>query len=75
MASGLSKGKKVKTPAEVKAEFRRTGKSAAAWAREHQFCPTLVRLVLDGKRPGHRGQSHKIAVLLGVKDGVIEEGA
>lgn len=73
MAEQLSKGKKVKTPAEAKAEFRRAGKSTAAWAREHEFCATLVRLLLSGKRPGHRGQSHKIAVLLGIKDGVIED--
>ncbi len=75
MKSGLSKGKKVKTLAEARAEFHRSGRSVISWARAHNFCPNLVYLVLDGKRPGLRGQSHRIAVRLGIKDGVIEEGA
>lgn len=73
MERGLSKAKKVKTREEVRADFRRAGKTVVSWAKEHGFCPTMVYLVLSGKRIGLRGQSHRIAVLLGVKDGVIEE--
>lgn len=74
MKQGLSKAKKVKTLAEARAEFHRSGKTVVSWAQQHGFCVNLVYMVLAGKRPGLRGQSHKIAVLLGIKDGVIEEG-
>lgn len=73
MKTGLSKAKKLKTPAEAKAEFHRTGTSVVAWAREHGFCDKVVYMVLAGKRPGLRGKTHEIAVRLGIKDGVIEE--
>lgn len=62
---------KTKTLAQAKDDFIRTGKSIASWAREHGVSPPLVRMILSGKRPGYRGQSHRIAVLLGIKDGVI----
>jgi len=74
MASGLSKAKKVKTLAEARADFHRSGKSVISWANERGFSVALVYMVMAGKRPGLRGQSHKIAVSLGIKDGVIEEG-
>ena len=74
MKQGLSNGKKVKSLKEARAEFHRTGKTVMSFAKEHGFCPTLVYQLLAGKRPGLRGQSHRIAVLLGIKDGVIEEG-
>lgn len=74
MKSSLSKAKKIKTLAEARADFHRSGKSVISFAQEHGFCVNLVYMVLAGKRPGLRGQSHKIAVLLGIKDGVIEEG-
>lgn len=73
MGKGLSKAKKVKTLAEAKAEFHRSGKSVTAWAKEHGFSVDLTYMVLAGKRQGLRGESHKIAVLLGIKDGVIED--
>lgn len=73
MKADLSKEKKIRTPAEAKAEFRRLGKSVVSWSKEHGFCNQLVGQVLAGKRPGHRGQTHRIAVLLGIKDGVIED--
>lgn len=73
MAAGLSKVKKVKTLAEARADFHRSGKSVTTWAKEHGFSVALTYMVLAGKRRGLRGQSHRIAVLLGVKDGVIED--
>lgn len=75
MSNGLSKVKIIKTAEEALAEFRRTGRSVRSWAKEHDFCEQLVHAVLKGKRPCHRGKSHKVAVLLGIKDGVIEENA
>ncbi len=63
----------LKTPAEARAEFRRVGKSIAAWAREHGVHHETVYQVLKGRKKGERGDAHKVAVLLGLKDGVIAE--
>lgn len=61
----------LKTLDEARAEFRRTGKSMAAWAREHDVGHETVYRVLKGTQKGERGDAHKVAVLLGIKDGVI----
>jgi len=60
------------TRAEAKAKFHRTGRSVKSFAQEHGFNLKLVYMVLSGYRPGLRGQSHEIAVRLGIKEGVIE---
>jgi gp16 family phage-associated protein len=49
--------------------FTRTGVSQAEWAREHDVNKTLVSQILSGQRKCLRGQSHRIAVLLGIKAG------
>lgn len=72
MQQPLSKARKVKTPEQVRKELRRKGKSVAAWSRENNVSVDLVYEVFRG-RPCHRGESHRIAVLLGIKDGVIED--
>ena len=64
--------KKLKTPEQVRADFLRRGISIAGWARQHRVSESLVRAVLSKRMKGHRGQSHEIAVLLGLKDGVID---
>lgn len=64
----------VKTAAEARADFDRRGKSIAQWAREHNVSSALVMRVLSGNRACFRGQSHKIAVLLGMKHGEITHG-
>lgn len=63
----------MKTPAEVKVEMQRRGDTAADWARRHRVSVDLVRGVLSGRVKGRNGEAHKIAVLLGIKDGVILE--
>lgn len=60
-----------KTGEEVRAEFQRKGMSVSDWAAEHGFGRSLVYEVLTGERKCHRGQSHKVAVLLGMKHGEI----
>lgn len=65
--------KKLRTGDEVREEFRRSGRSVASWARAHGFVIQLVHDVLSGRTRGVRGDSHKIAVLLGMKDGVLVE--
>jgi len=47
------------------------GVSVARWAREHGFSRELVYQVLAGQKKGVRGQSHDIAVLLGMKAGAL----
>lgn len=63
--------KKVKTPEEARAWFDRHGISVAQWSRDHGFHQSLVLAVLYGHKKCKRGQSHNIAVLLGMKDGVL----
>lgn len=64
----------MKTPAEVKEEMRRRGETAVSWARKHGVSANTVGRVLNGEAKCLYGESHKIAVLLGIKDGEIVEG-
>jgi gp16 family phage-associated protein len=50
-------------------EFRSTGTTAAEWADAKGFSRALVYAVLRGERKCLRGQSHAIAVALGLKRG------
>ena len=59
---------------EVRNKFEREGTSYAEWARKHGVNRGLVSMILKGGRTCRRGQSHKIAVLLGIKEGVIVDG-
>jgi gp16 family phage-associated protein len=47
--------------------FRDQGVNVRAWAIEHGFNPGLVYSVLRGERKCLRGQSHDVAVALGLK--------
>jgi gp16 family phage-associated protein len=60
-----------KTAEQVKEEFARKGISVRAWALANGFSPNLVYEILGGHRRCSRGESHKIAVRLGMKQGVI----
>ena len=55
----------------VKKAFARHGLSVSGWARENGFSQALVYQVLSGKRQPIRGESHRIAVALGLKEGVV----
>jgi gp16 family phage-associated protein len=55
------------TPEQVKARFRREGRTFSAWAREHGYTPHRVIRVLNGFDKGHYGIAHEIAVKLGLK--------
>jgi gp16 family phage-associated protein len=68
----MSTERHVKTAAEVRADLNRRGMAVTQWARERGYHPKLVFEVLRDPRRGRRGQSHEIAVLLGLKDGIIE---
>lgn len=54
---------------DVKNLFHESGISISEWARVRGFSTGLVYQVLDGRRKCERGQSHKIAVALGLKNG------
>ena len=62
---------KLRTPEQARAELERKGVSIAAWAMANNFNPNLVHEVLAGRKKGIRGQSHNIAVKLGLKAGSI----
>lgn len=65
------KTQKLKTLAEVRAWFSEQGLSVSEWCRQNGFSLSLTRNILDQGKPCHRGQSHQIAVMLGLKAGVI----
>jgi len=65
------KARKIRTPQDVRAEFLRKGQSIGSWADRHGFDRTTVNQVLSGRNAATRGIGHKIAVLLGIKDGEI----
>jgi len=57
----------IKTPAQVKAEFNANGITVSKWARDRNWKPREVSLVLNGQVKGHYGRAHDIAVALGIK--------
>lgn len=63
----------LRTTGDVQEEFRMRGISVAAWSRHHGFNPRLVYQVLRSPNVPSRGQSHRIAVALGLKEGFLEQ--
>ncbi|MDC4605333.1 DNA-binding protein [Acinetobacter baumannii] len=57
----------IKTPAQVKAQFEKTGETVADWAIKHGYLPQDVYKVLNGQAKCKRGKGHNIAVQLGIK--------
>lgn len=55
------------TADQVKAKFKREGKTFTQWAREHGYKRHTVYLVLNGQMKGLYGKGHEIAVALGMK--------
>ena len=64
-----------KTPDEVKADMRSRGITTSQWARDHNYKPREVLLVLNGQIKGNYGKSHDIAVALGLKAGYQSHAA
>lgn len=60
-----------RTPEQARAELQRKGISVTQWAVANGFSPNLVFEVLSGRRTPTRGQTHNIAVTLGIKAGEI----
>lgn len=62
---------KLRTHEEARAWLGYQGISIAQWAREKKFSESLVREILAGRKRCLRGQSHNIAIALGMKRGVV----
>ena len=61
----------MKTITEVKSDLDKSGLTIAEWAKENGYSYQAVQRVLNGKAKYKRGQSHNIAVTLGLKEGEI----
>ena len=61
------------TPEQARADLDRRGISIAEFSRKHDLNKNLVSDLLHGRIKGRRGEAHRAAVLLGIKDGVIEQ--
>jgi gp16 family phage-associated protein len=61
------------TPEQARALLDRKGMSIAEFCRKNGLNKNLVSDLLNGRRKGRRGEAHRAAVLLGIKDGVIEQ--
>lgn len=62
---------KPKTPETVRAEFYRKGITFNEWAHRHGFKYQNVIAVMNGRTKCRRGESHKIAVALGLKQAEV----
>ena len=61
----------IRTAEQAKAWLERQGKSVQEFARENSVDPATTYQILSGRKKGRRGESHKVAVLLGMKIGII----
>lgn len=75
MPATLKPQPRPRTARQVRAEFTRKGVAIAQWARDNDLSPTVVYQLLDGTKKAVRGQSHRAAVLLGMKHGEIDTTA
>ncbi len=58
----------LRSPEDIQRWFRANGMSISGWAKERGFSPSLTHSVVMGERKCLRGQSHRIAVALGLKE-------
>lgn len=56
---------------EAREALERRGQTAKRFAQQHNLNPSTVYAVLSGQSHCRRGEAHRAAVLLGIKDGVI----
>lgn len=66
----------IKTREQIRSEFASRGWSYSAWAKQHGYSADLVREIVNDdqrnpKRKCLRGESHNIAVALGLKHGQL----
>lgn len=60
----------------VRAAFTEAGVTLTGWAKANGFDRQTVADVLLGRRSGHHGEAHRVAVALGLKKGrVVQDPA
>lgn len=62
----------LKSPEDVRAELERRGIPVARAAKDLGVSPRVVYDLLKGRLRGRYGDAYRAAVLLGLKDGVVE---
>lgn len=58
---------------QARERLAKRGISVKQWAKDRNLNPSTVYAVLNGQKKCLRGESHRAAVLLGIKDGVVEQ--
>lgn len=53
--------------------LERKGMSAMDFAKQNDIHPSTVYAVLNGQKKCLRGEAHRAAVLLGIKEGVVAQ--
>lgn len=56
---------------EARDRLRRAGLTVRSWASMHGVHENTVHEVLSGRQKGDYGAAHRVAVLLGLKDGDV----
>lgn len=59
------------TPEQAREALNQKGMSIAEFSRIHGLNKNMVSDLLAGRKKGLRGEAHRAAVLLGIKQGVI----
>ena len=54
---------------QVKTDFANRGETFSGWAKTHKFKYATVLAVINGTNKGRRGEAHRVAVALGLKEG------
>lgn len=60
-----------RTAKEIKEELARKGLTIADLARKHGLNIVTVYALLNGRLSGARGESYRVAVILGLKEGEL----
>lgn len=71
----MTKATKLKTREQVLAEFKAAGITLSEWSRANGFHRMTVVDLLRGSRKGLYGETHRCAVALGLKEGVVVDAA
>ncbi len=61
------------TPEQARAALDREGRTIADFCRNHDLNKNLVSDLLNGRKKGRRGEAHRAAVLLGIKEGTVAQ--
>nr|WP_031306581.1 DNA-binding protein [Pseudomonas chengduensis] len=63
----------IRTPAQAKAWIESQGKTVKEFAESNDLDLHTTYQVLAGTKKGKRGEAHKAAVLLGIKEGTVAQ--